>query len=62
MATIKINKSEIISDSINYKCITGAILNTDKTGFLVKTRDSFIKITEYTSSTPIRAGDRFECK
>jgi methionyl-tRNA formyltransferase len=59
---VKINKSEIISDSINYKCITGAILNTDKTGFLVKTRDSFIKITEYTSNATIRVGDRFECK
>jgi methionyl-tRNA formyltransferase len=59
---VKINKSEMVPDAITYKCITGAILNIDKTGFLVKTKDSFIKITEYTSSAIIRVGDRFEVK
>jgi methionyl-tRNA formyltransferase len=59
---VRINKSEIILDSIPYKCITGAILNIDTSGFLVKTRDSFIKITEYTSNATLKVGDRFDIR
>ena len=44
------------------KCIRGAILNIDETGLIVKTRDSFIKITEYTSDIDIKIGNRFENK
>ena len=43
----EINKSELVCQADTYKCITGAVLNKDKTGVLVKTGDSFIKITEY---------------
>ncbi len=59
---VKINRSELVSDPIPYKCITGAILNIDSSGLLVKTRDSFIKITEYTPNDTFKVGDRFEIK
>ncbi len=59
---VRINKSEMIFDSTPYKCITGAILNIGTTGFLVKTRDSFIKITEYTSDATLKVGGRFDIR
>jgi len=57
---IMINKVEIIEKAPSYKCIEGAILNIDETGITVKTKDSFIKVTEYTSSIDLKIGDRFE--
>jgi methionyl-tRNA formyltransferase len=59
---VKINKSEMIKGATTYKCIEGAILNIDATGLIVKTKDSFIKVTEYTSDIDIKIGDRFEVK
>ena len=59
---IKINKAEMVTGGVTYKCIEGAILNIDATGFIVKTKDNFIKITEYTSDINIKVGDRFERK
>ena len=59
---IKINKAEIVTGAYTYKCIEGAILNIDVTGFIVKTKDSFIKITQYISDIDIKIGDRFETK
>jgi len=57
---VKINKSEIVKNAVKYKCIEGAVLNIDETGFIVKTKDSFIKITEYISDIDIKIGSRFE--
>ena len=59
---VKINKAEMVTGAVTYKCIEGAILNIDETGFIVKTKDSFIKITEYTSDIDIKIGNRFEKK
>ncbi|MBT4731824.1 methionyl-tRNA formyltransferase [Candidatus Woesearchaeota archaeon] len=59
---IKINKAEMVTGALTYKCIEGAILNIDATGFIVKTKDSFIKITEYTSDIYIKVGNRLESK
>jgi methionyl-tRNA formyltransferase len=59
---IKINKAEMVTGAVTYKCIEGAILNIDETGFIEKTKDSFIKITEYTSDIDIKIGNRFEKK
>ena len=59
---VKINKAEMVTGAVTYKCIEGAILNIDATSFIVKTKDSFIKITEYTSETDIKIGNRFENK
>ena len=52
----------MVTGALTYKCIEGAVLNIDETGFIVKTKDSFIKITEYTSDIDIKVGDRFESK
>jgi methionyl-tRNA formyltransferase len=59
---VKINRAEMIKEATPYKCIEGAILNIDTTGFIVKTKDTFIKITEYTSDVDIKIGERFEIK
>jgi methionyl-tRNA formyltransferase len=59
---VRINKAEIVQHAPTYKCTVGVILNKDKTGILVKTADSFVKITEYTSEIAIKIGDRFETK
>lgn len=60
---MKINKVELINDAPTFKCITGAILNKEKDGsLLVKTKDSFIKITNYEIDGKIKVGDRFEIK
>jgi len=57
---VTINKAELVSKALTYKCIEGAILNIDKDKLLVKTGDSFIKITEYEADIRIKVGDRFE--
>jgi methionyl-tRNA formyltransferase len=57
---VKINKVEMVKNAISYKCIEGAVLNIDEVGFIVKTKDSFIKVTEYTSDIEIKIGNRFE--
>jgi methionyl-tRNA formyltransferase len=59
---VKINSAELVKDAIMYKCIIGAILNIDETGFLVKTGDNFIKITEYSTNFKLKIGDRFDLK
>lgn len=59
---VKINKAEIIKGGVTYKCIEGAVLYIDTTGFIVKTKDSAIKITEYSSDVDIKIGNRFEKK
>tara|TARA_B110000027_G_C16113489_1_gene298983 strand:+ start:267 stop:1160 length:894 start_codon:yes stop_codon:yes gene_type:complete len=57
---IKINKAEYLKDASNYKGITGTILNKSNDSFLVKTKDSFIKITEFEYNGVLKIGDRFE--
>lgn len=59
---MKINKVRYIPNAKNYKCITGAVLNKGRTGFTVKTKDSFIKVIEYEYLGKFKVGDRFELK
>lgn len=59
---MKINQIQLIHDAPEYKCIVGAILNKDTEGFFVKTKDSFIKVTEFEYDGKIKVGDRFEIK
>jgi len=59
---MKINKAMEIDNAPIYKGIVGAILKKDKTGFLVKTKDSFLKILEYEYNGTFKIGDRFEIK
>lgn len=59
---MKINKVEFIEDAPAYKCTIGTILNKVTDGFLVKTKDSFVKVTEYEYDGKIKVGDRFDVK
>lgn len=54
-----INKSEMVKDAPFYKGIPGQILYKDKDGyFIVKTKDSILKITEYYCDNKVKVGDR----
>lgn len=59
---MKINRVEMIQNAPIYKGINGAILKKEKDGFLVKTQNSFVKITEYEFEGKFRVGDRFDNK
>ena len=59
---MKINKIELMENTQNYKCIVGAILNNSNNSFIVKTKDSFIRVTEFEFDTKIKVGDRFDIK
>ena len=57
---ILINSSQYIIDAPSYKGIPGAVVGIGKQSFNVKTRDSFIKIIEWTYSSKIKIGDRLK--
>lgn len=59
---MKINKIEEVKNSLNYKCITGAILKKEESGFIVKTKDSFVKVLDFEYDGKFKVGDRFELK
>ena len=51
-----------IKDAPTYKATIGVILNKEKDGFIVKTKDSFIKVIDFEYDGKFRVGDRFETK
>ena len=55
---IRINQVEIVPDAPIYKGIPGQVIGVSDKSFLVKTKDSFIKVTEYRYSSTIRMGNR----
>jgi methionyl-tRNA formyltransferase len=57
---MKINKVELIKNAPIYKCISGTILKKENGYFIVKTKDSFIKVIEYEYNGKFKVGDRFE--
>ena len=57
---MKINKVEFIEDAPIYKCTIGSILDKEPNSFIVKTKDSFIRVTEFKYNGTIKIGDRFE--
>lgn len=59
---MRINKVLEIEGAPPYKCIVGAILKKEPDGFIVKTKDSFIKIVDFEYNGKIRVGDRFEIR
>lgn len=60
---MKINRVELIKNAPIYKCVIGTILNKEKDdSFLVKTKDSFIKVVDFEYNGKIKVGDRFEVK
>lgn len=54
---ISINKSRMVKGAHPYKNIPGQIIGKTADGFLVKTGDTMLEITEYTYSGNVRVGD-----
>lgn len=57
---VKINKVCLVDGAPSYKGITGAILKVDSDSFVVKTADSFVRVTDWTADIKLKVGDRFE--
>ena len=55
-----INRAEYIHDAPNYKGIPGAVLKVDKKGLIIKTKDSFIRIVEWSCKSKIKTGNRLK--
>jgi methionyl-tRNA formyltransferase len=55
-----INRAEYIPDAPNYKGIPGAVLKADKKGLIIKTKDSFIRIVEWSCKSKIKMGNRLK--
>ena len=56
---VRINRVELVTGAPHYHGIPGAVLQKKDSSFLVKTADSFVRVTEWTSEGPIKVGDRF---
>lgn len=56
---VKINKAKLIPLAPVYEGVPGSILSKTSDGFLVKTLDSFIEISEIECQAKMRVGDRF---
>lgn len=57
---IRINRSRMVPGSHTYKNIAGQVIGKTKEGFLVKTGDTMLEITEYTYEGKIKVGDRLQ--
>jgi len=57
---LKINKVKIIADAPIYKLITGVVVGKDSEGFIVKTKDTTVKVVEYEYDGKINIGDRLK--
>ena len=57
---IKINKSVLISNAPDYKCIPGQVVGKTNDGYIVKTLDSSLEVLELETSVKIKIGDRFK--
>jgi methionyl-tRNA formyltransferase len=57
---VSINRVEMISDAPVYKGIPGAVVGLGDGFFIVKTEDSFVRVTEWSGVDRIKIGDRFE--
>jgi methionyl-tRNA formyltransferase len=55
---VKINKSKYISGVYNYIGTCGQLLAKTNEGFLIKTKDSFIEITEIECDFKLKVGDK----
>ena len=55
---VKINKSKLIDQAVDYIGTNGQILAKTDDGFIVKTNDNFIEILEIESNHKLRIGDK----
>ncbi len=59
---IKIHKVKMIRYAPIYKCIPGVVLHKSRDGFIVKTKDTCLKVISYECDGNIKVGDRFSLK
>ena len=57
---ISINRARLVPEARPYKNIEGMIVGKTEQGFLVKTKDTFLEIIEYSYEGKIRIGDRLK--
>lgn len=57
---VTINHAKLITDAPNYIGTCGQIIGKTQDGFLVKTLDSFIEISEITFDGKLKVGDKFK--
>jgi methionyl-tRNA formyltransferase len=55
---VQINKSKLINEAPDYIGTVGQLLAKTKDGFLVKTKDSFIEISDIHSEVKLKVGDK----
>ncbi|OYY94505.1 MAG: formyl transferase [Hydrogenophilales bacterium 28-61-23] len=57
---VRINRVCLVDSAPSYKGIAGAIIKVDSDSFVVKTADSFVRVTDWTTELKLKVGDRFE--
>jgi len=57
---IKINRVRYLSNATKYKGIPGSVIGVETGTFLVKTLDSFVRVTDWSGCPMPRIGDRFK--
>lgn len=57
---IAINRARMVRGAHAYKNIPGQVIGKTSDGFLIKTGDTMIEITEYSYSGKVRVGDRLQ--
>lgn len=57
-AEIRINRVDFLPDAPRYKGIPGAVVGVEPGALMVKTGDSYVKVSEWTGVRRIRVGDR----
>ena len=56
---IKINRVEYLPNATTYKGISGSVVGVELDAFLVKTADSFVRVTQWVGCEMPKIGDRF---
>ena len=57
---IKINRVELMPTATNYSGIPGCVIGIDTDAFIVKTSDSFVKVTQWSGVPFPKIGDRLQ--
>jgi len=57
---IKINRVELIPNATSYRGIPGCVIGIEADAFLVKTSDSFVRVTQWSGFTSPKIGDRLQ--
>jgi methionyl-tRNA formyltransferase len=59
-AELKINRVDLLPQAPVYKGVPGAVLGVNGEGFVVKTADSYVRVSQWSGAESIRTGDRLK--